>query len=203
MLAMRPDWTHDCSGAIATELFEQIQQAPLKREFARHIIGASLELLIEGICKHPPAPLLKELPCDFRWDIHDTTYVYFPDVDDAALDKAVEYSSIVPQVSIIVPTGYSEILENACRNMLLSLAETMSPHQRRRGRRIPRERHMPLIRPLDTHISFRTSFTAADLGWTNNHAVLELFRRHNRRVIDAACDESILVDIPPECSCLP
>jgi hypothetical protein len=57
---------------------------------------------------------------------------------------------------------------------------------------------MPLITTLDTYISFRTSFTAADLGWTRNRAVLELFRRYNRRAIDAACDEAILVDIPPE-----
>ena len=198
MLAVRPDWSQYGSGEIATELFEQIPQAPLRREFARHIIGASLELLIEGICKHPPAPLLKELPGEFRWDLYNTTYVYFPDVDDIALDKAVEYSSVLSQVNIIVPTGYSEILKNACRQMLLSLDETMNLRQRKGRRRIPRKHHMPLITPLDFHITFRTSFTAADLGWTNNRAVLELFRRHNRRVIDAACDESILVDISPE-----
>jgi len=124
--------------------------------------------------------------------------VYYPDVDDAALEKTVEYSSVSSQVIIIVPTGYSEILSNACEQKLLNLAEATTPRKRGRGRRILKERHMPLITPLDSHISFRTTFTAADLGWTHNHVVLELFRRYNRRAIAASCDEAILVDIPPE-----
>ena len=198
MLTMRPDWCGCGSGAIATELLEHIPEASLKREFARHIIGATLELLIEGICKHSPAPPLKESPGDLRWNLHETIYVYCPDVDDNALAEAVEYSSVVPDVNIIVPTGHSEILANACRQMLLSLEETAIPRRRKGRQRISQERRMPLITPLDTHVSFRTSFTAADLGWTKNHAVLELFRCHNRRVINAACDDSILVDIPPE-----
>jgi hypothetical protein len=140
--------------------------------------------------------LLRESIYDFQWNIRDTTYVYFPDVNDAALDKSVEYSSVSSQVVIIVPTGYGVILENACRQMLLSLEETMISRRRKGRRRVPKERHVPLITPFDAHISFRTSFTAADLGWTKSHAVLELLRRSNRRARDAGCDEAILVAIP-------
>jgi hypothetical protein len=212
MLTMRPDWSQLTSGAIATMIFEQISCPPHKMEFARHIIGASLELLIAGLCKKTPVPLLKEAICDFRWQINDTTYVFFPDIDDDALDKAVEFCSILPTVIIIAPSGYAKILENACRHKFLSLEDAINPGRttggRQRRQKLSRSRssimqtsankNMPLIFPLDSFISFRTSFTGADLNWTKNHVLLELFRRYNRRAIHAVCNEAILIDIPPE-----
>jgi hypothetical protein len=212
MLTMRPDWSQLTSGAIVTMIFEQISCPPHQREFARHIIGASLELLIAGLCKKTPVPILKEAICDFRWQINDTTYIFFPDVDDNALDKAVEFSSILPTVIIIAPSGYAKILENACRHKFLSLEDTINSGRttggRQRRQKLSRSRssaiqtsvnkNMPLIFPLDSFISFRTSFTGADLNWTKNHVLLELLRRYNRRAINAECDEAILIDIPSE-----
>ncbi len=211
MLVMRPDWSQYATGAIVTELFELAPSPPLQRDFAKHIISAALELLVAG-CKHPLTLILEETSGEVLWRLHETIYVYFHDVDDAAMDKAVDFSSFSSTIIIIVPSGYSEVLRNACKHRLLTLEEPMNSGQPTGNRRIrkktPRlrslakqtstDRRMPLIFPLDTYISMRTSFTEADHNYTRNHVVLDLFRRYNQRVIDAACDKAILVDIPPE-----
>ena len=193
MLTMPTDWRQFSSGAIVTDLLEQISP-PLRRDFVRYIIGASLELLIAGICKTHRA-VIEGGNLGFAWEINDTTYVYFPDVDDDALEKAVEIGSHLPPFIIIVPSGFAEILNNACRHKLISLEDTINPGRTTGSAEMPKivaftvirnanikNINMPLIFPLDSFISFRTSFTGADLKWTKNRVLLELFRRYNREL---------------------
>ena len=103
--------------------------------------------------------------------------MYLPDVDNSALAKAIDLGSHSVTVTLIVPPKHDEML--------------------RSGEPILKER-TPSILSLDTLISLRQLFTSGDLGWTGDRVLLDLLRRYNRRAADAACDESILVDLPSD-----
>lgn len=209
MLAMRPDWSQYATDTIVTELSEQIPCAPLRRDFAKHIIAAALELHIAG-CEEPLTLSLEETSTEIQWRLHEVIYVYFPDVDDAALNRAIEYSSVVSTVIIVVPRGHDEILWNACRH--LTTAQSTTPKQQTETRRThhksSRSRslaiktstkcQMPSIFPLDTYLSIRTCNTQIDRHWPRDRVILDILRRYNHRVINAACDKAILVAIPSE-----
>ena len=203
MLVVRSDWSQYATDAVIAELYEQIPRTPLRRVFAKHLIGATLEVRMAE-CKQPPTLSVEETSTEIRWRFGDLIYAYFPDVDDAALEKAVEYSSIATVIAIIVPPGYDWILWSGC-----TLVTTI-PDQPMEGRRTRRESSrsqslamqtskeccMPWIFPLHTYIAIRTCDAEIDRQWPRDRVILDLLRRYNQRVVDSARDKAILVDIP-------
>jgi hypothetical protein len=176
MLTLPKDWHLFPGGTLAVELYTQVPQFA-RRSFVWHLISASLELAIAGIFRRERPPPLVAQESDFSWRIRDFTYVYLPDTDNAAFAKAIDLGSRSVHVTLIVPPGHEEILSRACRPIL-------------KGR-------TPPILSLETVISFRVLFSSGHFGWTHERVVLELLRRYNRRVLEAACDQTLLIDIPP------
>lgn len=176
MLTLPQDWRQFHGGAVALCLFRQIPQSTSQREFAGHLIGAALELAIAGLFQNRPPPDLTERHDEFTWQIRDCVYVYFPEIDNRALAKAVELESCAACLTIIVPPRHDEVFQRACESIL--------------GDRTP------VIWSLDGFVSFRTIFSSVDLRWSNERVVVDLLRRSNRRAAESHSDESILVDIP-------
>ena len=178
MLTLPTDWRLFHAGAVALDLFRQVPQFPLQRDFARHLIGADLELAIAEIFRHKHPPLLVEAVPDFSWRIRNFSWVYLPDIDNRALAKAIELASHLVRVTLIVLPKHDEIFWRACQPIL--------------------KNRTPPIQSLDSLISLRVLFTSIALDHTHDRVVLDLLRRYNRRVLDTACDDAILVDIPSD-----
>ena len=175
MLVLPDDWRSFHKGAVVVRLLGQISDHMLKNEAVRHLIGASLELAVAGIYRHERRPPVEEVS-EFTWRIEDYTYAYFPDIDDAALAKAIELGSGSPCAALIVPPRHSEVLLRACEPTPKS--------------------QTPMILSLDSFISLRTHFTSGDLGWTHNQVLIDLLRRYNRRAVGTSPNGATLVDIP-------
>ena len=109
MLTLPTDWRLFHGGAVALDLFRQVPQSTLQTEFARHLIGADLELAIAEIFRHKHPPLLVEGPSEFSWRIRDFSWVYLSEIDDSALAKAIELASHSVTVTLIVPPKHGEI----------------------------------------------------------------------------------------------
>jgi hypothetical protein len=176
MLILAKDWRVMHGGAVANHLFLQLPQTATQTVFARHLVGAALELAIAGIFQQEPAPQLEEWPYDLRWQIRDCIYSYVPEIDNGTLPRVIGFGKRLQTVTLIVPQQHDQLLWRLCQ-------ETLS------GR-------TPMIQSLDTFISLRTLFSSWDFGWPIERVVWDLLRRFNRRAVDACCDESILVDIP-------
>lgn len=177
MLILPKNWRLFTGGAVFTDLFGQVPEGELRREAAKHIIGACLDLAAVGISKRSHSPLtVKYLP-DLVWRIGDYTYLYFHDIDNKALAWATELG-VSFFGSIVVPPAHEEILWRACLQVL--------------GKRTPS------IIALDNFVNLRTLFSSPDFGWLREQVVLDLLRRYNRHVADATYDTAILVDIPSE-----
>ena len=209
MLDLKPNWTDFAIGRMVENLYQKIESTALKREFAKHILGVAIELIIVTKRENPPKLSLVETLTDFRWHLHQTVYQFFPKVDDAALKKAVELSTRRGTLIIIVPYGYSEVLRNACSYRIMEFGQSgvkgnsRGKHQlgrkkltaqalRNQKSRLP---VMPIIYSLEQYIDTRICFTELDDKWRYKEAIQELFRRYNARVNAASCDNSILIEV--------
>ena len=177
MLSLPEEWQSITGGAIATRLYGQVSETARRQEVARRLVGACLDLAAEGISLRTQAPFAVEWLPGLRWRMRDYAYVYFPEINNRSLTRAIELGSHAFCGSIIVPPGHGEVLWRACQSVLGNRA--------------------PSILALDCLVDLRTIFTSADFNWTRGRAVTEILRRYNSRNPDTASDESVLVDIPP------
>jgi len=109
------------------------------------------------------------------WRIGEYAYVYFHEIDNRALARA---SELGPSFlgSIIVPPACEEILWRACLQVL--------------GKRTPS------IIALDSFVNLRTLSSLPSFGWSREEVMLNLVRRYNQHVAEAARDDALLVRIP-------
>jgi hypothetical protein len=183
MLTLPEDWRSLTGGAVIAHLFGEVPEHSLHKEIAKHLIGACLDVAAAGISLRGQTNLVvKSLP-NARWEIGEYTYVYFHDINNEALTRAIEMGSRRFWGSIVVRPRYEEVLWRACQSIL--------------GNRTPS------ILALDTLVNLRTLFTSGDCGWPYERVMLDILRRYNRRTLDRTYDDRILVDIPPDDSCPP
>jgi hypothetical protein len=182
MLSLPPEWQTITGGAVVTHLLGMVSENASQLKMASHLIGVCLDLAAEEISLRTPSPLVVESLPNFCWRIGDYTYVYFHDINDKSLARAIELGSRFFG-SIIVPSGCEEILWRACQAILGN--------------------QTPSILALDFLVNLRTLFTSEEYHWSHQRVVFEILCRYNRRVLDATGDETILIDIPPACPCSP
>jgi hypothetical protein len=178
MLILPKDWSLINGGAVVADLFQQLPDVKAKTVFASHVIGASLEMAIAGIFQDRQPPQLEERISDLTWQIRDCIYTYIPEINNSALEKVIELTSRSHTVTILVPPKHDNVFWRACEFTLKS--------------------HTPMIMSLDSYVSLRTLFSSWDLEWPQERIIFDILRRYNRRAIYSHCDDSILVDIPPD-----
>lgn len=179
MLTLRHDWQSMTSGAVAASLVAQARTASLHNKIACHIVGASLDLLVNTWPKRNQPPLRLETVTESVWRISGLYYVYLWMNDDKTLATCMKLSRS-ETTTVILPRCYERL-----KRRLLTAAL--------RGR-------TPGIWPLDSFISYRTLFATADQTWPHGRATFELLKAYNRRVNAAGGSDAIVVQIPQECA---
>lgn len=177
MLTLRQDWSSVTSGAVAADLVGQPGAMRLRDEVARHLIGASLDLLVSTWPRKEQPPLTVETISKAIWKIEHIYYVYLRTNDDRTLSTCIRLSRS-ETVTVIAPRRY----ERLKRQLLTALLH---------GR-------TPCIWALDAFISYRTLFASADQAWSHRRVLLELLSAYNRRVNSAGCSDALLVRTPEE-----
>lgn len=177
MLTLRQDCLSMTSGAVAVGLVAQAKARRLRNEIACHLIGASLDLLVNTWPRRDQPPLRLETVAESIWRISGMYYVYLRTNDDKTLSACIKLSRS-ETTTIVLPRRYERL-----KRRLLTAAL---------GGRTPG------IWSLDTFISYRTLFASADQAWSHGRVVRELLNAYNRRVHAVGCSDALLVQIPQE-----
>jgi hypothetical protein len=176
MLALPDDWRRFTGGAVAVRLLAQVPEQPLQSEFARHLIKASLELMLAARGRKTDPALRVESEGDFIWRVGRLLYAWFPAVDDDALEACIRLATETLSLLVVVPPKHDFLLKRALDGVL--------------GGR------SPTVFSLDSFISWRTTFASAHACWSHERTLLDLFARCNQHVVDAGLSRSIVVEIP-------
>lgn len=177
MLKLRENWQIIWSGAAVADLLAQVPGEELRTAAARHLVAASLELMVvTWPRKSRPRPRLETLN-KTMWRLGDHHYMFLADNDDSALEMAIQlaWSS---QATLILSPVYEGLKRQLLGAMLLHRS--------------------PSISSLDSFVYARTWSATLDKGWPHYRAVRELFLRFNQRVVTSGSDLFLIVDIPRE-----
>lgn len=177
MLTLRQDWLSMTSGAVAVGLIAQAKARRLRNEIACHLIGASLDLLVNTWPRRDQPPLRLETIAESIWRISGMYYVYLRTNDDKTLSACIKLSRS-ETTTVVLPRRYERL-----KRRLLTAAL---------GGRTPG------IWTIDEFISYRTLFATADQAWPRGRDVLELLNAYNRRVNAVDGSNAIVVQIPQE-----
>jgi hypothetical protein len=140
------------------------------------MIAASLELAVRALFyRTGDLVRLKPLP-GLGWQIRSLAYLYFPSVDDEALEACRNLESRGRVFTVITPPGREFLFRQALRATL--------------------DERSPTVFSLDGFISWRIMFAAIDLKLTHDATLRELLARYNRRVVANGNCTSILVKVP-------
>jgi len=177
MLKLPTDWRSIHGGAVALDLLAQLPTRALQTEFLHHLISASLELMLTALRTRRDLACSVETLAKCSWRIRDFRFVYFPAVDDDALNWCTRSESKMPECTVIVPSNHESVLRHALIDVL-------------QGR-------SPMVFSIDSFISLRIFFSSGDAGWSHKQTMLKLLSDCNQHIAEANLDD-LRVKIPPD-----
>lgn len=180
MLTLCQNWDILTPGAVASNLLGQIDSASSRDEDegAIHLIGASLDLLVDTWPRGNRRPLEIEIVSGMTFRISGLHYIYLRPNDDEALGECFDLAQR-SVVTAILPRRD----ENLKRRVLMGVLRDRAPN----------------IWSFAAFISWRITSAAIDQGWTHERALLELITRYNCRVLAAGRSDLMVEDA----SCAP
>jgi hypothetical protein len=176
MLSLPQGWQSLSAGALARRLYGQVSQGALRHEVARRLIGACVRLAVERSEARTGNRLVAVSLPDFRWQIADYSYVYFPEVNDDALGRAIKLRSPAFFGVVLVPPNHEAIMRHACGAALRA--------------------HAPTVLSLDGLVDFRALFASIDFEWPHARVLIEMLRRYNTDPLNLTSDMEALVELP-------
>ena len=176
MLRLPTNWNSITAGAVAAYLFNQLGSLPLQTEFARTMVGNSLELMLKAIAHAREHQLHVEAAGYLEWRIRDAIYAYQPAIDNNSMNACAELGMRTTMFTVIVPAGI-EVAMRRCLDCVLGMRS-------------------PPVYTFPDFVSHRTIFASLDADWTHDETLLTLLGQFNKSIADAKLDNSLLVDIP-------
>ena len=144
MLRLPANWSSITAGALASNLLDQLGSLQQQTEFARTMIGDSLELMLKTMAYKRKHRLHVEAAGHLVWRIRDAIWTYQPVIDNKSVNACTDLGKSTVMLSVIVPVG----LEVAMRRCL----------DRALGRR------SPIVDTFSGFISHRGSFRFIGCG---------------------------------------